>query len=449
MSAPISRKQLSAAGLLNKARRFFAKIPDPCDGEIALVDHLMSGLALFGLKYPSLLQFEHDRREETTRANLHALYGIERAPSDTYFRQRLDAFNPSQLRPLYKALFADLQRGKGLEGFEYLDGHYLLSLDGTGYFSSAKVHCPQCGEKHHRNGTTTYYHQMLGAVLVHPDHSTVFPLAPEPILKQDGARKNDCERNAAKRLLADLKREHPHLRLIVVEDALASNAPHIRQLQELNLRFILGAKPSDHTHLFAWVAATPATREVEFTDAKGVGHRFRYLNGAPLNESNFELEVNFLEYWQHTPDGKVTHFCWVTDFTIDDSNLMTLMRGARARWKVENETFNTLKNQGYHFEHNFGHGNNHLTSFQPELTTKTRVVSGSQRFGFPPIVAGTFLSEEKAQQIARVLQQMHQDAEGRRLLTMLNLDRFIAVDPAIYEPIPIMIQSVLPLSEQR
>jgi hypothetical protein len=62
------------------------------------------------------------------------------------------------LRPLYKALFADLQRGKGLEGFEYLDGHYLLSLDGTGYFSSATIHCSPCEEKHHRNGTTTYYH---------------------------------------------------------------------------------------------------------------------------------------------------------------------------------------------------------------------------------------------------------------------------------------------------
>ncbi len=124
---------------------------------------------------------------------------------------------------------AQLQRGKGLEGFAYLDGHYLLSLDGTGYFSSSTIHCPQCGEKHHRNGTITYYHQMLGAVLVHPDRSEVFPLAPEPILKRDGARKNDCERDAAKRLLTDLRREHPHLKLIVIEDGLASNAPHIRQ----------------------------------------------------------------------------------------------------------------------------------------------------------------------------------------------------------------------------
>jgi hypothetical protein len=275
----------------------------------------------------------------------------------------------------------DLQRGKGLEGFDYLDGHYLLSRDGTGYFSSAKVHCPQCGEKHHRNGTTTDCHQMLGAVLVHPDHSEVFPLAPEPILKQDGARKNDCERNAAKRLLADLRCAHPHLKLIVVEDGLASNAPHIRQLQGLDLRFILGAKPSDHTYLFDWVAATPETAEATFTDGKGVRHRFRYLNGAPLNDANFDLEVNFFAYWEHAPDGTVTHFSWVTDFTIDDSNLMTLMRGARARWKVENETFNTLKNQGYHFEHNFGHGNNTLSTVLMHLMMLALLIDQIQQRG--------------------------------------------------------------------
>jgi hypothetical protein len=337
MSAPFCRKDLSAEGLLRTARRVFAAIPDVPDNNIALVDHLMSGLALFGLKYPSLLQFEHDCRETTTRANLKALYGIEDAPSDTRFRERLDVLDPRHLRPLYTALFGQLQRGKGLEGFEYLDGHYLLSLDGTGYFSSQKVHCAQCAEKHHRNATTTYYHQMLGAVLVHPDHKEVFALAPEPILKPDGAKKNDCERNAAKRLLTDLRREHPHLKLIVVEDALASNAPHVRHLQALDLRFILGAKQSFR-------------------------HRFRYLNGAPLNDANFDLEVNFLEVWEHAPDGTVTHFAWVTDIPINEHNLMTLMRGARARWKIENETFNTLKNQGYHFEHNFGHGHQHLST---------------------------------------------------------------------------------------
>ncbi|RKT47006.1 hypothetical protein [Thiocapsa rosea] len=268
---------------------------------------------------------------------------MEHASSDTRFRERLDELDPSHLRPLCKTLFAQLQRAKGLEGFAYLDGHDLISIDGTGYFSSQTIHCAQCAEKHHRNGTTTYYHQMLGAVLVHPDCAEVFPLVPEPILKPDGARKNDWESNAAKRLLTDLRREHPHLKLIVVEDALASNGPHIRHLQALDLPFILGAKPSDHAFLFDWVAASAHTAEASFDEEKGFRHRFRDLNGVPLNHANFDLEMNFLEYREHAPDGSITHFSWVTDLLVEDSNLMTLMRGARARWKIENETFNTLE----------------------------------------------------------------------------------------------------------
>jgi hypothetical protein len=362
MRAPVCREGLSIEGLLREARRVFARIPDSPNNDIPLVDHLMAGLAVFGLKYASLLQFDHDREDATVRANLKALYGIERPPCDTRFRERLDTVDPAQLRPLYTALFRRLQRGKGLEDFAYLDGHYLLSLDGTGYFSSNTVHCPQCAEKHHRNGTATYYHQMLGAVLVHPDCQEVFALAPEPILKPDGARKNDCERNGAKRLLSALRREHPHLKLIVIEDALASNGPHIRHLQALDLRFILGAKPSDHTFLFDWVGRSEQTAEVTFADASGLRQRFRYLNGVPLNDAHFDLEVNFIEYWEQAPDGTAQHFSWVTDIPITDHNLMILMRGARARWKIENETFNTLKNQGYHFEHNFGHGKEHLST---------------------------------------------------------------------------------------
>ncbi|VFN02983.1 MAG: hypothetical protein BECKG1743D_GA0114223_112112 [Candidatus Kentron sp. G] len=143
---------------------------------------------------------------------------------------------------------------------------------------------------------------------------------------------------------------------------MASNAPHIRLLQDLDLRFILGAKPAEHKFLFDWVENCADTAEYEFTDKQGYHHRFRYLNGAPLNEANSELKVNFLEYWQTSPKGKVGHFSWVIDIPIDETNLMKLTRGGRARWKIENETFNTLKNQGYHFEHNFGHGYKHLAT---------------------------------------------------------------------------------------
>jgi hypothetical protein len=359
---------LSAPGLLKQARRCFDEFEDDVASRgINLTDCLMSGLAVFGLKYPSLLQFDQDSNEETVRSNLQSLYCIERAPSDTFLRERLDTIDPEKLRRTNNRLIALLQRGKGLERFNVLNDHYLLSLDGTGYFSSSKVHCEQCCEKHHRDGRTTYYHQMLGAVLVHPDQREVFPLPPEPIMQQDGSNKNDCERNASKRLLRSLRREHPHMKLIVVEDGLASNGPHIQLLKELDLRFILGAKQTDHTFLFDWVDNTSATITEEIMGNDGTVHRFRYLNEAPLNDTHFDLAVNFLEYWEIKPTGKTQHFSWVTDISIATDKLMSLMRGGRARWKIENETFNTLKNEGYHFEHNFGHGYQHLSTVMAHL----------------------------------------------------------------------------------
>jgi hypothetical protein len=361
MPKPTLRKHLSAPGLLKTIRHQFSQIPDPRPrANISLSDCLMSGLAIFGLKYPSLLQFDQDK--ETIKSNLRTLYGNKHIPSDTYLRERLDEVDPTLLRKAFTQVFAELQRGKGLEGMAFMQDHYLLSIDGTGYFSSKQVHCEQCCQKQHRDGKTTYYHQLLGAVLVHPDQAEVFPLAPEAIVKQDGARKNDCERNAAKRLLSDIRREHPHLKLVIVEDGLASNGPHIQLLNTLDMRFILGAKESDHGFLFDWVTQSRETQSVEITDTQGIQHRFRYLNKAPLNDANFDTEVNFLEYWETNPTGRTQHFAWVTDIEITADNVMSLMRGGRARWKIENETFNTLKNQGYHFEHNFGHGNQHLAT---------------------------------------------------------------------------------------
>jgi len=360
------RKSLSAPGLLGTVRKVFRSISDSRVGPpaIPLEDALMSGLAVFSLKYPSLLQFDRQRCDPAEAHNLRTLYGVEQAPCDTQMRAIVDAVDPRTLRPAFKAVFSCVQRGKVLESYTYLDGHYLLSVDGTGFFSSNTIHCEQCCTKKNRAGEITYYHQLLGAVIVHPDQRQVIPLAPEPITRQDGATKNDCERNAAKRLLPDIRREHPHLKLIVVEDALAANAPHIRLLQGLNMRFILGVKPGDHVALFEQVeqrARQQQVTEYTLTDEEGVTHRFRFVNGLFLNQQHPDLHVNFLEYWEER-NGKTRHFTWITDFTLSTDNVGAIMRGGRARWKIENETFNTLKNQGYHFEHNFGHGQQHLAT---------------------------------------------------------------------------------------
>jgi len=360
------RKNLSAPGLLSIIYHQFLKVPDPREFTknvtISITDHLMSGIAVFGLKCPSLLDYDKKRSKNVITQNLHDLYHVKNPPSDTYLRERLDHVDPNDIRPAFKKVFAAFQRGKGLEEFEYLDGHVLISGDGTGQFSSSSVCCPQCCVKELQNGTKTYYHQMFGACIVHPDKKNVIPLCPEVILNQDGSSKNDCERNACKRFLENFRREHPHLKAILVEDGLSSTAPHIRMIEEYGLKYILGAKPGDHQFLFEQLETSKETLYHEIRTSDGYYHQFRLLNGASLNKSNQDVKVNILEYRQTDPKGKELNFSWVTNILISTTNAHKIAKGGRARWKIENETFNTLKNLGYNFEHNYGHGKKYLST---------------------------------------------------------------------------------------
>jgi hypothetical protein len=365
------RKQLNADALFGSIQQKFEKIPEFRTGEpnISIADALMSAFAIFSLKDPSLLQFDNRRKDPAERQNLETIYGIKNIPSDTRMREIDDEIDPKKyITPLFKDIFRHLQRGKALEPMVFYKGCYLLNLDGTGFFSSKKLSAPYCLEKvNKKTGQITYYLQQLGAAIVHPDFKEVIPLCPEMIIKQDGKTKNDCERNAAKRFFEQLRKDHPHLPLVINEDALSPNAPHIRDMEKYNLHYILGVKPGDHKFLFNYVErAVKEERTTEFIikdkNDPDITHRFRILNNAPLNQSNQDLLVNFIEYWEYSEKEQkaIYHNTWLTDFCLTKENAYTIMRGGRARWKIENETFNTLKNQGYHFEHNYGLGEKHL-----------------------------------------------------------------------------------------
>lgn len=353
-------KSLFIANLLKRVKSTFDQIVDKRAGhKISLPDCLMSGLAMFSLKSPSLLAFEKQRHEALVSHNLKTLYYIQQTPSDTYMREVLDEVDHRNLRNSYLSLFEEVQKSKLLKRYEFLGG-YLCLVDGSGIFNSEKVHCANCCCKHHKDGHVSYYHQILGAVIAHPDMKQVLPLCPEPITKKDGATKNDCERNASHRFLRDLKNEHPRLKLTICSDALSANAPHINELKALGYSFIIGAKPDGNRSLFSWVKGI--TREIKMT-VKGNTYIFRYVNNVPLNDTENAPSVNFIDCEAIEVEGKKTHkrhFSWVTDHKITDDNVYLLMLGGRARWHIENETFNTLKNQGYQFEHNFGHGKKNL-----------------------------------------------------------------------------------------
>lgn len=355
------RRHLHFDALVQRARRRFEKLPEqrrsPC---FPLADTLMAGLALFCLKDPSLLAFQRRALDH----NLRSVFGLHAIPSDTQMRTILDDVDPQQLRPVFKDVFRQLQRGKVLENYVFLEGCYLVALDGVEHFCSKSVHCEHCLTRHHHNGDVSYYHQMLGAVLIHPDFPEVIPLAPEPIQRQDGHTKNDCERNAGRRWLKQFRKDHPHLPVIITEDALGSNGPHVLDLKAAGCHFILGVKPAGHAHLFEQLARRAEAGEVgtlEVTEAAtGIRHSYLFANGVSLNQAHQETRVNVLQYVQVDADGVNHEWSWVTDLELTPATAPPVMRGGRARWRIENETFNTLKNQGYHFEHNYGHGSKHL-----------------------------------------------------------------------------------------
>lgn len=370
-----TRPAFTHSNLLSRVRTEFNNVSSNIrSNNIPLADCLMSGLAIFILKYKSLLKFEEDKMSEPfVKTNLRTLYGIAKAPCDTYLRQRLD--DKSLIVPIRKAfvsLLRILQRNKALENWKFLDGKFVISLDGSGFFSSTSVHCNCCLEKITNKDTTkevtTYHHQMLVGSIVSPYMKQVLPIEFEPIIKSDGLKKNDCERNAAIRWLDSFRKAHPQLPTIMVADGLYSNAPFIKALRDKKCSFIIVAKEDDHKYLYDYFFTGEGEDICEFTKEykdkdKDITEFYRFMSDVPLNEANSDLKVNVLHYIERDhKKAKTTKWLWVTDIEITKDNAKSIMKAGRARWKIENETFNTLKNQGYNFEHNFGHGYNGLSN---------------------------------------------------------------------------------------
>ena len=394
------RKNLSADGMISILKKSFFSIPEHrkkgAEGvEYSIADSLLTAFGAFSLKYESFNLFFKDLdASEMKRTSVQSLYQVNKVPSTTRLKEIIDPIETSNLRPAFNDVFRELQRGGALKNYLYLDKYYILALDGTQYYSSDNVFCDCCLVKESAAGKKTYSHQMLAACIVHPGLKQVIPLAPEPIQNCDGHTKNDCERNAAKRFLAEFRKDHPKLSMLVVEDGLSSNGPHIKELKGHDMSFVLGVKPGDHKYLFDWINAYDES-EIEFVQnikyhgSKVVYRKtqnIRFVNEVPLNSTNDDLLVNFLEIvetvekklerYVHDPltglltetiiewiaEGKPTTFTWVTDIKISKDNALALMLAGRKRWAIENETFNTLKNQGYNFEHSYGHGNKNLAT---------------------------------------------------------------------------------------
>ncbi len=216
----------------------------------------------------------------------------------------------------------------------------------------------------HSTGNTTIGYPFL-LPWIEPSQ-TVLPLLNEPIVKEDGKTKNDCEINAAKRLLPALKKAFPRLEIIISADALFADGPFIELIKNQGFSFIIRFKEGNKKTLMETVQTCiqkGKTDEFEKHDKDNeILQGYRFINDISLNKTHSYININYLDYREVDEKEKEKNFAWITDITLSRENVYEVMRAGRSRWKVENETFNTLKNPGYHFEHNYGHGEKYLST---------------------------------------------------------------------------------------
>lgn len=384
------KKHLSFTSLRKHLSRVFYRLKDDRQDKksrYSLHDAFMSGFACMYFQDPSLLQFQKRLERKYHSSNLKTLFAVQAIPESTQLRELIDAADAAPLREWFKEVAQRLQRGKHLEQYQLFSGQYYCPLDGTQYFSSASISCKHClhtqdskkGRKKKiqqeedavaladegEQAGVSYSHKVVQAAIMHPRMRQVIPMMPEEIRNTDGQTKQDCEVSAAKRLLPQLRQMHPRLGLIIGGDDLYSRQPMIEAVQAQGMHYLFVAKPQSHVYLSEWLAAYPELHRYEETDAKGMRHCYEWMNKVPLHGGEHAPLVHFLRYRMVASDAQgqaktVYHNDWVTDMDVTSKNIKTLVQAGRCRWKIENECFNTLKNQGYAIEHNYGHGKQNL-----------------------------------------------------------------------------------------
>ncbi|MBF0304166.1 MAG: transposase [Alphaproteobacteria bacterium] len=330
----------------------------------------VAAFSVFFMQSPSFLAHQKALEEMRGRSNANTLFGMTKIPSDNHIRQMLDGVPTDHFDAVFQHIVRDLEGSGGLKPLRRLGGRTLIALDGSEHFCSRKVHCPRCSTRKRSDGETEYFHSFVGATLVAPGHATVVPLPPEFVRPQDGAKKQDCEPNAARRWLSRLGPHYAWLNPVYLGDDIYARQPMCADVLAVGGSFIFGCKPSSHKTLTEYLTGVPLE---EFSETVGVGsakriHRHRWMKDVPLRDGKDALAVNWLEIEISKPSGKVTYRnSFVTNLAVNRQSAAEIAACGRARWKIENETFNVLKNNGYNLEHNFGHGKDTLASLLVSL----------------------------------------------------------------------------------
>jgi hypothetical protein len=352
--------------LISGLKSVCSTFPDPRKGRggnIGIADFGLSAFAMFFMQGASFLSFQRALETGHGRSNCQTLFGIGKIPSDNYIRDMLDEADPALLQPCFDRIETLLAEPPMRQAFGRLGGRTLIAWDGTEYFCSQELGCPNCLTRKRSNGKTESYHTLLSATVVAPGHAKVVPLMPEFVAPQDGAEKQDCERNAVKRWFDSHHARLAPLRPIYLGDDLFACHPVAKMIADAGGDFIFTAKPTSHKALYDFIDGAKPFRHEEKVRRRATKDTFRYrwIEAVPIRDGEGALLVNWIGFQIIDAKGKLKYsMAWVTSLPVSKANVAEIVACGRARWKIENESFNVMKNHGYELEHNFGHGRKFL-----------------------------------------------------------------------------------------
>ncbi|MBV8084988.1 MAG: hypothetical protein JO247_09250 [Chloroflexi bacterium] len=322
------------------------------------------GLYLFQLGARRQLDYELRDGGASVLANFNRLAQTDQATlpvHDTldYFLGRVALAGWERLRT---QLVQRLLRMKALDAARLL-GRPVLLLDGTGVLCFPQRHCPHCLTQRH-GLRTRYYHPVLEAKLLGPG-GVVVSLGSEFIANADAAAakgksaeevKQDCELNAARRLLPRLKQAYPQLAFVLAVDSLYACGPLFALAQELGWSYVATFKEGRTPALWReFRALRPHCPENSLRRqwADGPVQEFRWVNQLDYQDSDGRRwTLNALECTETTAEGSQQYFAWLTPLPVGPKTVAEIaQKGGRYRWKVENEGFNRQKNSGLNLEH--------------------------------------------------------------------------------------------------
>jgi hypothetical protein len=335
----------------------------------SLKDTVLAAFSVFFMQCESFLEHQRQMQSQRGKDNAQTLFGIVQIPTMPQIRNILDEIVAEKLFAVFSWVYKALQREGHLQPYEYLGG-LLVTLDGTEYFSSQKIHCKHCCSRTHKNGTVTYFHSAILPVIVAPGQSEVISLAPEYITPQDGHEKQDCEVAAAKRWITNHAQEFTGQPVTLLGDDLYSRQPMCESCKEAGMNFIFTCLPESHPAIYDWLSYLEQTADVKTLETSQWHKRskeiysYRYINQIPIRDTQPALLVNWCELTlTRESDGKLLYRnAFITHHLLNDNSVAQVLSAGRCRWKTENENHNVLKTKGYHLEHSFGHGQNHLAA---------------------------------------------------------------------------------------